>query len=427
MTKRSRGVTWFFVAIAFAALLRNPAAASPQTIPLTANWALASADQAKDTGERISQRDYSTKGWYPVRQVPATVLEILEEDGVYPNLYYGENLSNVPQDLYQQDWWYRTCFKAPARGQTYWLDFPGINYRAEIWLNGKRIADNRQIAGMYVAHTLNVTDAITSGQLNTLAVKVTPERAIQDVNGVELADSWFDWLNGKYVGYKAPVGKNGIPTSFVPDRNAGIFKPVTLRVTGPVRILYPAVTTALPLPRTNLANLTVLTTLENGSARPVRGRLLGQISRRGKPMVQFQQPVALNAGESREVSFTPEQFRQLSIHDPDLWWPYTMGRPDLYNLKLEFVEDDGREVSDRQAIPFGIRVVTQHRDQDEQFPDLGKGGNFYLQGNGKDFLARGAVYTPDLLYRADPRRDEAIIRYVKDRKSVVRERVSPRV
>ena len=113
-------------------------------------------------------------------------MEILEEDGVYPNLYYGENLNNVPQDLYQQDWWYRTRFKAPAPGQTYWLDFPGINYRAEIWLNGKRIADNRQIAGMYVAHSLNVTDAIIPGQLNTLAVKVMPERAIQDVNGVEL-------------------------------------------------------------------------------------------------------------------------------------------------------------------------------------------------------------------------------------------------
>jgi exo-1,4-beta-D-glucosaminidase len=386
MAKQSRGVTWMFAAIALAALLRNPAAASPQTIPLTANWALASANQVQDTGERISQGGYSTKGWYPVRHVPATVLEILEEDGVYPNLYYGENLlNNVPQDLYQQDWWYRTRFKAPAPGQTYWLDFPGINYRAEIWLNGKRIADNRQIAGMYVAHMLNVTDAIIPGQFNTLAVKVTPERAIQDVNGVELADSWFDWLNGKYVGYKAPVGKNGIPTSFVPDRNAGIFKPVTLHVTGPVRISHSAVTTSLPLPNTTPANLTVLGVLENGSSHPVQGRLLGQISRPGKPMVQFQQPVGLNPGQSHEVSFTPEQFHQLSINDPDLWWPYTMGRPDLYNLKLEFVEDGEQEVSDRQAIPFGIRVVTQHRDQDEQFPDLGKGGNFYLQVNGKDF------------------------------------------
>ena len=79
-----------------------------------------------------------------------------------------------------------------------------------------------------------------------------------------------------------------------------------------------------------------------------------------------------------------------------------MGQPNLYNLELKFQEDGGQEISDRQSIRFGIRAVTQHRDKDEQFPELGKGGNFYLQVNGKDFLARGAVYTPDLLYRDDP-------------------------
>jgi exo-1,4-beta-D-glucosaminidase len=403
------------MAMAFAFVLPSLAAAAPETIQLNANWNLASAKQAGDSGEKISQVTYATKGWYPVRQVPATVLEILQEDGVYPNLYYGENLvKEVPQDLYQQDWWYRVTFKTPARGKTYWLDFPGINYRAEIWLNGKRIADNRQIVGMYAASEMNVTDTIKPGQSNTLAVKVTPERALQDVNGVELGDSWFDWLNGKYIGYHSAPGGNGIPISFVSDRNAGIWKPVTLHVTGLVRISHPSVTTALPLPKTAPANLTVFTVLENGSSHPVRGRLLGQISRPGKPVVQFEQPLTLAPRESREVAFTPEKFPQLAVSNPDLWWPYTMGQPNLYDLSLNFVENGGQEVSDRQSIRFGIRTITQHRDKDEQFLDLGKGGNFYLQVNGKDFLARGAVYTPDLLYRYDPEREAAIIRYVKD-------------
>ena len=51
---------------------------------------------------------------------------------------------------------------------------------------------------------------------------------------------------------------------------------------------------------------------------------------------------------------------------------------------------------------------------DEEFPDKGKGGNFYLQVNGRDFLVRGADYTPDLLYRYDPDREAEILRYVKD-------------
>ncbi len=102
----------------------------------------------------------------------------------------------------------------------------------------------------------------------------------------------------------------------------------------------------------------------------------------------------------------------LVVENPDLWWPYTMGTPNLYNLRLEFLEKD--QLSDATQIRFGIRSITQHRDQDAEFPDLGKGGNFYLQVNGRDFLVRGAVYTPDLLYRYDPDREAAVLRYVKD-------------
>jgi exo-1,4-beta-D-glucosaminidase len=105
------------------------------------------------------------------------------------------------------------------------LEFPGINYRAEIWLNGQLIADGKHIVGMYAAHELNATQWIRSGQRNTLAVKVTPERAIQGVNGVELADSWFDWLNWKYLGYQGPRKADSHGISFVPDRNTGIWKP----------------------------------------------------------------------------------------------------------------------------------------------------------------------------------------------------------
>jgi exo-1,4-beta-D-glucosaminidase len=410
-----RWLRLLFAALVLAALQLDAAMASPETLTLTANWSLASARDFPASGGVISRPGYDIKGWHPVRQVPATVLEILQEDGTYPNLYYGENLARaVPPDLYKQDWWYRTSFVAPKGGSVFWLDFSGINYRAEIWLNGKRLADNRRIVGMYAAAQLNVTDAILPGRINILAVKVTPERAIQDINGVELADSWFDSLNGKYIGYKSAPGGNGIPISFVSDRNAGIWKPVTLRVTGPVRIANPAVTTALPLPNTNLANLTVFATLQNGASRPVHGQLLGRITRPGKPVIEFQQEIRLNSGESREITFAPERFRQLVVAHPDLWWPYTMGEPNLYDLELRFQEDGEREVSDRQNARFGIRTITQHRDKDEQFPELGKGGNFYLQVNGKDFLVRGAVYAPDLLYRYDPKREEAVIRYVKD-------------
>ena len=247
----------------------NPDPPAAADIELADGWKLASATVLAADGNAVSTPQFDDSAWYPVRRMPATVLQVLQDDGVYPNLYYGKNLlTEVPQDLYKQDWWYRTTFAAPAGRQTYRLDFPGINYRAEIWLNGHRVADDRQIVGMYNDHELDVSRWIQPGRPNTLAVKVTPERAIQDVDGVELADSWYDWINWRYLGYQGP-GKNPVNgNSFVPDRNAGIWKPVYLKTSGPVSIGAATVNSELPLPDTDSARLTVYSTLHNHSPAP---------------------------------------------------------------------------------------------------------------------------------------------------------------
>jgi exo-1,4-beta-D-glucosaminidase len=389
------------------------AAENSGRIELVENWKLASATEASADGAVISVAGFKDSRWHPIRRMPATVLEILQEDGVYPNLYFGKNLQEkVPQDLYKRDWWYRTTFKAPA-GECYTLEFPGINYRAEIWLNGQKIADSKQIVGMYAAHELNVTPWIKPGARNVLAVKVTPERLIEDVDGVELADSWYDWINWKYIGY---TGKKkwypGVGVSFLPDRNAGVWKPVYLRVTGAVLVNHPLVNSDLSL-ADSTAKLTVFASLRNLSTQAVSGTLKGTISRPGKPAINFEQTVTnLSVGEEREVAFAPEQFSELVVKNPDLWWPYTMGTPALYDLQLEFVRNEA--LSDRSHLRFGIRKITSLRDNDESFPDIGKGGNFYLQVNGRDFLVRGGDYTPDLLFRYDPKREADILRYVKD-------------
>ncbi len=214
--------------------------------------------------------------------MPATVLQALEDDGTYPDLYYGNNLlDKVPQDLYQQDWWYRTTFTAPANHSTYQLNFPGINYRAEIWLNGQLVADAKQAVGMYVDHDFDVTRWINTDQPNTLAVKVTPERSLQDIDGVELADSWFDWINWNYLGYQGPGKNPANGNSFVADRNAGIWKPVYLKASGAVTIGDSTVNTELPLPSTDSARLTVYSQLRNFSKNRVSGILRATISRQG--------------------------------------------------------------------------------------------------------------------------------------------------
>ena len=102
----------------------------PCRIQLTDQWRLQSAKDVRSTGAQISLAAYNDNDWHPIRRMPATVLTVLQDDGVYPDLYFGKNLlEKVPQDLYKQDWWYRTTFTAPS-SDFFTLEFPGINYRA---------------------------------------------------------------------------------------------------------------------------------------------------------------------------------------------------------------------------------------------------------------------------------------------------------
>ena len=390
---------------------RSFASESSNLTELASGWRMTSAKNVTGNDASISEPGYDASRWYPVKHMPATVLQILEENGVYKNLYYGMNLA-APGDLWKQDWWYRTTFVAPPGREVYSLIFKGINYRADIWLNGHKVANRAAVVGMYDAFEFNVTEFIQAGRPNVLAVKVTPEQSLSGENGIELGDSWLDWINWKYLGYHDP--EKHLDISFVPDRNAGVWKRVFLSSTGAVTIRNPYVTTDLPLPATSPASLSVYCDLTNKTSKPLAGTLYGEISRPGKATIKFQRDIQLLRNASQEIAFGPADYSQLSVADPDLWWPYRWGKPNLYQLKLSFKAKDSDEMSDSTAIEFGIRKITQRRDSDNSFPEIGNGGNFYLQVNGRDYLVRGGVYSPDLLFRNDPERDANIMRYAKD-------------
>ena len=382
---------------------------APNLLELQHGWKMSAAKNVSGDDALVSATAFDASKWYSIERMPATVLQVFEDNGVYKDLYYGMNLT-TPGDLWKQDWWYRTAFSAPAGRTVYSLIFKGINYRADIWLNGHKVASREQAVGMYDRFEFNVTELIIPGDANVLAVKITPEQAILGEDGVELGDSWLDWINWKYIGYHDE--KKKLDVSFTPDRNAGVWKRVYLSSTGPVAIRNPYVATGLPLPATSPADLTVYCDLHNATSRPVKGTLYGEITRDGKPTIDFQQKVSLYGDTTKEIALTPTNFSQLSVSDPDLWWPYLWGQPNLYHLQLDFQIND--ESSDTQAIDFGIRKITSHRDADNNFPAIGTGGNFYLQINGRDYLIRGGVYSPDLLFKNDPQRDLATVRYIKD-------------
>jgi exo-1,4-beta-D-glucosaminidase len=361
-------------------------------IRLKENWSIQSSAKVKEKGNVISTARFSTSGWYPTA-VPSTVLAALIENKLYQEPYFGmnlrsipgcsypigENFSNLPMPLdspFRNSWWYRTEFRLPEgeQGRNFWLHFDGINFRANIWLNGHKIADSKEVAGTFRLYEFNVTELALPGRANTLAVEVFPPQ--QD----DLALTWVDW--------------NPAP----PDKNMGLWHDVYITTSGAVALRYPQVITHLDTPSLDTAHLTVNAEVRNTSSRAVRGTLKGRIED-----ARFSQLVSLAPNETELVTFTPEQFRQLNISHPRLWWPAAMGQPNLSELELDF-EVDGH-ISDHQTIRFGMREVSSEMDQEKQL---------VFKINGQKILIRGGGWSPDMLLRYNPERLEQEFRYVKD-------------
>jgi exo-1,4-beta-D-glucosaminidase len=354
-------------------------------------WQLQSACDVKATGEAISKAGFDTSQWHKA-DIPATVVGALITDKTYPDPNYGTNLRDLPGMNYSnknlfanQDfpkgspfacaWWFRTEFTVPEGGgaaTNRWLHFLGINYRANIWLNGQKIADERDVAGTYRSYEFDVTKALVSGA-NALALEISAPRKN------DLGITWVDW--------------NPTP----PDKDMGIWKEVFLTSSGPVSLRDPFVSSQVSTDLSS-AMLTVVADLHNVSAQPVQGVLNADLEG-----IKISQPVTLTPGETKTVRFTPEAFAELRLTKPRLWWPYTMGESVMNQAKVDFTIRG--TVSDSAEFSFGIRTVTS---------ELTPEGHVLFKINGRNILIRGAAWAPDLFFRWSSPKLQADLEYVRD-------------
>jgi hypothetical protein len=316
-----------------------------------AGWKLAAASRVKEHGSALSRPGVDTHEWYDAT-VPGTVLATLVDQGVYPDPYFGLNNLSIPESLNREDYWYRTEFTLPGTfaGRHLALQFKGINYYAEIWINGQYLG---HITGAFIRGDFDVTTLVRSGGTNVLAVMVAPppDPGIPSEQSVQFGAG----DNGGKLCLDGPTficteGWDWIPA--IRDRCMGLWQDVVLRASGGVTIEDPQVITRLPLPETSPAALTVETQLRNRSTLVQRGKLKG-----GFEGVSFEQSVTLQPGETKTVRFAPGEFPQLNISHPRLWWPNGYGNPELYHLNLKFVRDFN-ELSDESTTRFGIRELS---------------------------------------------------------------------
>jgi len=365
---------------------------SSDKIFLQQGWALQSSCLFLAKGEQISTVGYKTNGWHSAT-VPTTVVAALVADKTYPDPYYGKNLRDIPGTAYpigknfsllampkdspfRCSWWYRTEFTLPAnyKGRHIWLYFGGINNHANIWLNGHLVAGGKDIAGAYRTYEFEVKSLVSSDGPNALAVETIAQTE------KDLGINWVDW--------------NPAP----PDKDMGLWRGVYLQGSGAVAIRHLMVATHFPNASLDEGDLTVEADLRNASDASITGSLDGEIEG-----VKFRQTVSLKPGENRTVHFTPDEFSQLRIKNPKVWWPYQMGAQDLHDLNLRFRVGD--DLSDHQSVRFGIREITS---------ELNSQGARQFYVNAKKILVRGGGWSPDMLLRPDHARLESDFSYVRD-------------
>jgi exo-1,4-beta-D-glucosaminidase len=356
---------------------------------LKSGWAIQSSAKIAAGGDQLSRPGFKIDGWYRV-STPGTVLAGLVENKVYPDPYFAKNLRAIPGTSYpiganfshlpmpadspfRVSWWYRAEFPLSnaGKGKFVWLRLDGVNYRANVWMNGQKIADAKEIAGTFRMFKLDVSASARPGETNALAIEVFPPQPD------DLAITFVDW--------------NPEP----PDKNMGLWRDVSMAWSGPVTVRHAQVITKLDLPSLDAAHLTITAELRNASGRAVEGTLQGWLEG-----VRLEQDVKLEAQEEKIVSFAPDAYPQLNLAHPRIWWPRGMGGQNLYNLELSF--EMGGEFSDLQMLPFGISEVTSELDARQH-------RSFRI--NGKHILVRGAAWTPDMLLRRDPQRLEADFSY----------------
>jgi exo-1,4-beta-D-glucosaminidase len=298
--------------------------------------------------------------------VPCTVAGALNQAGVLGQDILEEGrYRELDRTPFDSAWVFTTHFKAD-KGRRHVLRFEGLNFYADIELNGVRIASADTTFGPFIVREFDVT--ALARRKNTL--QVTLRRA----RGGDLNHGFVDW--------------NPRPL----DESMGILRPVTLISTPDVQVQDLFVKPLVDPADLSQAKLEIAATLVNRSSAPVEGVLKGVYD-----SGSFSVPVQLAAGSTRTVTVVEE------VDNPRIWWTREMGTPEMYHLDVSF-EKNGR-VSHGKGVDFGIRSIEGGIDSY---------GHRQFILNGKKVLIKAGGWTDDIFFQDTPESVKAQLDMVCD-------------
>ena len=314
---------------------------------IVSGWKMQEAGKVNETGELPLKKSFDTKTWYNAT-VPGTVLTTLVNEGVYPDPYHGLNNVLIPDTLCRQEWWYRVEIAIPneKKSDRITLILNGINYRAEVWFNQKRLG---LITGAFLRGQFDVTSLALYGEANVLAIRILPPQN----PGIAQEESVAAGMgsNGGLLCLDGPTffaseGWDWIPT--VKDRNIGIWQDVCLRFSGTAGIGDPQIITDLPLPDTTKVDLKIKVPVINYLSTTQNLKVKINIEN-----IDVEKSISLAPNEQANLTFSSSEFPQLVMGTPKIWWPNGYGHPNLYVAKISVSSSNGTE--DHKNVRFGVR------------------------------------------------------------------------
>jgi len=342
-------------------------------INIKKNWFIQSSLKCINKGNIISSLNYQQKDWFKT-DIPATILAVLTKNGYYKSAFKAKNLSKIPGNQFKHPWWFRKAFilKKNKNLKNIILILKGINYKADIWLNGNMISSSNKTFGVYRVFKYNISDYIDYGK-NVLAIKVyPPEKG-------ELSIGFADW--------------NPEP----PDKNMGIWRTVKIKQTGDVSIDNVFIKSKINVETSDKAYLTIISNIKNRCKKSITVKIKFSF----KDRTIFKKAY-LAPKENKKIISSYKTNSKLIIKNPKLWWPNNLGEQNLHELNVKvFIKN---KLSDSLKQKFGIREISDY------FNINGQKG---FKINGKKILIKGAGWVDDIFLRENIKRLETQIKYAK--------------
>ncbi|TXG34772.1 beta-mannosidase [Seonamhaeicola maritimus] len=319
---------------------------------------------------KLPPEDIETHVWNHAT-VPGDVYTDLWKAGVIEDPYFGRN-SVKAQWVQQYEWWYSYQFNVtePVDNKVVKIVFEGVDYACDVWLNGHYLGRHE---GAFSGFSFDVTDYLRIAKkrlpsTNMLMIKLDPPPSVNAL----VAGKKTPWF-GDYWRDLAPFG---------------IHRKVKMVSSGKVR--FEDVYANTSIKEDGTANVKLELTVENTEAKTKTMNFIATIE--GKNFNSDVKTVKFSAvvkPGNNKIN------HDILIEDPQLWWTWDMGKPNLYKARISL--KDGEINQDFNETTFGIREVTSKwnpgfvKDVDVSFPR-----STYI--NGKFHFIRSACWggPPDI-------------------------------